>query len=235
MDRVKVLAHRGARAAAPENTIDAFVLAAALGADGVELDARRTADGGLVVNHDAAAAGVGLLCELTQVEIRARRPDMPTLVEALDACTGFLVNIEIKNLAGDPDFDPDERAAAVVVEILHERGGTDEVIVSSFGLGAVDRVHALDPSIPTGLLLPMTLDPLDGVALAADRGHRAVHPGVWSLAGPVADAVAERAHELRLEVNVWTVNDPDEMRRLAAAGVDTIITDVPDIAKAALA
>lgn len=230
-----MLAHRGARAAAPENTIEAFALAATMGADGVELDARRTADGALVVNHDAAAPGLGVLCELTLGDIRARRPEIPTLGEALDACAGMLVNIEIKNLAGDADYDPSERAAAVVVQTLHDRDRRDDVIVSSFSLGAIERVRKLDATIPTGFLTLIGFDPLEGTAIAAERGHEAVHPDVRSMAGPVAAAVAARAHALGVDVNVWTVNDPIEMQRLADAGVDAIITDVPDVARQAFA
>ncbi len=230
-DGPAVWAHRGARAAAPENTIEAFTLAAALGADGVELDARRTADGHLVLSHDATAPGVGTLCELTRAEIQRRRPDIPTLDDALDACVGMRVNIEIKNLAGDPDHDPDERAAATVVAMLQERGRRDDVLVSSFSLAAIDRVRALDESVPTGFLTVIGFDPLEGVSLAADRGHGAAHPDVRSLGGRTAAAVVEHAHARGVQVNVWTVNDPDEMRRLARAGVDGIITDVPDVAR----
>jgi glycerophosphoryl diester phosphodiesterase len=230
-DTPAVWAHRGARAAAPENTIQAFVLAAALGADGVELDARRTADGQLVLSHDATVPGLGTLCELTQAEIQRRRPDVPTLDDALDACAGMRVNIEIKNLAGDPDHDPTEHAAETVVAMLEERGRRDDVLVSSFSLPTIDRVRALDESVPTGFLTVIGFDPLEGVNVAADRGHGAAHPDARSLGGRIAAAVVEHARTRGVQVNVWTVNDPVEMRRLADAGVDGIITDVPDVAR----
>ena len=107
-----VLAHRGANRMAPENTLQAFIAAGALGADGVELDVHRTADGALVVHHDAAARGLGVLAERPAAEIRTARPEIPTLEEALEACTGMLVNIEVKNLPGDADYDPAEGVAA---------------------------------------------------------------------------------------------------------------------------
>src|SRR3954451_12355655 len=94
----RVLAHRGAARVAPENTLEAFEAAGALGADGVELDVHRTADGALVVHHNADARGLGVLAERPAAEIRAARPEIPTLEEALDACAGMLVNIEVKNL-----------------------------------------------------------------------------------------------------------------------------------------
>jgi glycerophosphoryl diester phosphodiesterase len=229
-----VLAHRGANRQAPENTVEAFARALALGADGVELDVHRTADGGLVVHHDASAPGLGVLAERSQADIRAEQPGIPTLDEALDACAGGLVNIEIKNLPGDDDFDAAEHAAALVVETVRRRDGRDNVLVSSFNLDTIDRVHALDADVPTGFLTYRTFDPLDALAVAHDRGHVALHPFFQSLAGELAKTVVERAHELGMHVNVWTVDDEQDMRRLADAGVDALVTDVPDVAVSVL-
>jgi len=234
MNGPQILAHRGANRVARENTIEAFVEAGALGADGVELDLHRSADGVLVVHHDADAAGIGVLGEHDFAVIRRALPYVPTLEEVLDACAGLLVNVEVKNLPGDADFDPDDRAAAALVELLHVRSPRDEVLISSFNLTTIDRVRTLDPALATGFLTLVGFDPLDGAAIAHDHGHAAVHPDVRSLPGPAAAAVATRAHELGLAVNVWTVDAPDEIRRLAAAGVDGIVTDVPDVARAAL-
>jgi glycerophosphoryl diester phosphodiesterase len=232
--RARILAHRGARRVAPENTIEAFVAAARLGADGVELDVHRSADGAVVVHHDADAAGVGMLAERALSEIRAARPDIPTLEEALDACAGMLVNVEVKNLPGDADYDPADGAATAVVELLRRRAPRDDVLVSSFNLASADRVRALDESIPTGFLTLLGRDPVDGVDVAHAHGHGAVHPDVRSLAGRVAEATVGRAHELGMVVNAWTVNDEEEMRRLATVGIDALITDVPDVARRVL-
>ena len=120
----------------------------------------------------------------------------------------MLVNIEIKNFPGDPDHDPTERVAAAVVDLLHDRGGRDRVLVSSFSLATIDRVRALDPSVPTGFLTMPAFDPVEGAVLAAGHGHAAVHPFVLALAGERAAAVAEQAHAVGVAVNVWTVNDP---------------------------
>src|SRR3989442_171546 len=81
-----------------ENTLEAFTAARSLGADGVELDIHRSADGALVVHHDAAAPGLGVLAEHSLAEIRAVIPSVPTLDEALDTCAGMFVNVEVKNL-----------------------------------------------------------------------------------------------------------------------------------------
>src|SRR5215210_4218177 len=109
---ISVFAHRGASRAESENTVAAFLRAREMGADGVELDVHRA---GLLVHHDAEPVP----------------PDAPTLAASLDACAGMVVNIEIKNLQGDPDYDPTNEAADMVVALLHERAGRDEVLVSS--------------------------------------------------------------------------------------------------------
>src|SRR5947209_6613253 len=86
LDRPLVLGHRGASHARPENTLAAFARARELGADGVELDARRSADGWIVVHHDPAVIGFGLIAENGFTALRAAHPEIPTLVEALGAC-----------------------------------------------------------------------------------------------------------------------------------------------------
>lgn len=231
VERPLVLAHRGARERAPENTLAAFSLALELGADGVELDVHRTADDGLVVHHDAEAPGLGVLADLPFERIRAARPDIPTLAEALDACAGSLVNVEIKNLPGDADFDPDERVADLIVDLLRERRGADRALVSSFNLGTVDRVREIDAHLPTGLLIMFGFDPLIALEMCVERGHHTLHPFVTLLAGDAAAATVARAGEHDIAVNVWTVNDEAEMRRLADVGVHGLITDVPDVAR----
>ena len=226
-----VLAHRGARTVAPENTIEAFSVALAQGADGVELDVHRTADGGLVVHHDAVAPGLGVLADLGVEEIQRVRPEIPTLAEVLDACRGALVNIEIKNMPGDADYDESHEAARLVVELLEARALEDEVLVSSFNLASVDRVHELAPTVATGVLSMFGVDPFDALEVCVAHGHGAFHPFVGILPSGAATAVATRAHELGLRVNVWTVNDGHEIVRLAAAGIDGVVTDVPDVAR----
>src|SRR4051794_30057455 len=108
MRRPLVLGHRGASRDAPENTIEAFARAVAVGADGVELDVHRTADDVLVVHHDPELVGFGLVVDAPFHALRGARPDVPTLAETLDACAGMrLVNIEMKCAFWDADPDPD--------------------------------------------------------------------------------------------------------------------------------
>ena len=223
-----VFAHRGASAVAPENTLLAFETAVAMGADGIELDVRRTLDGGMAVHHDAHLADGRLLCEVATADL----PDhVPSLPDALAACGDLVVNVEIKNWPRDPDHDPALVLAEAVVPILAPLGV--RAIVSSFNLADVDRVRALDPAVPTGALA--TFGPDADVAgrfvdRARRRGHTAVHPHH----GAVTPHLVDLAHAAGLRVNTWTVDYPDRIRQLAALGVDAIVTNVPDAALAAL-
>lgn len=225
-----VLAHRGARRRAPENTLEAFAVARDLGADGVELDVRRTRDGVLVLHHDPAPPDGPVLAAIDHAEVRERFPSIPTLPEALDVCAGLLVNVEIKNLPWEGDFDAAESVADAVVDLVAARGGRDQVLVSSFHLPTVDRVHERDPALPTAFLFIAGMDVVDVVDLSADHGHVAVHPEMRALGGPDAHEFVAHAHERGLAVNVWTVNEPSDMARLADLGVDALVTDVPDVA-----
>ncbi len=243
-----VLAHRGSRLREPENTVSAFARAMSEGADGVELDVHRTADDRLVVCHDAASPA-GIVSAMTLAEVQRAFPLVPTLEESLDACVrprgGGLVNVEIKNMPGDADFDASDRAAELVVELLVSRkasgsepgngGGGPGVVVSSFNLATVDRVRSLDPTIGTALLSDGNFDPLEALVVAEQHGHAGLHPWIGGLGGGIAGALAMRARDRGMALRPWTVNDPDEIARLGALGYDAVITDDPLVARTALA
>jgi glycerophosphoryl diester phosphodiesterase len=211
-ERVLSIAHRGARAFAPENTLEAIDKAAELGADMVEIDVHQLSDGALVVTHD-------LPQDLPLAEIRRLNPRMPTLEECIRRARGLsmLVNVEIKNL---PRRYPgiEERIVAAVERL----GATRHLLVSSFDHESVAAVRRLNDTIATAVL---TQDKLyDPVAYLARLDADAYHPG-----GYVPDR--ETIEALRASgrgVNVWTENDPHRMRRLVEAGVTGIVTDYPD-------
>src|ERR1700735_4626903 len=100
-----VFAHRGCTEGFTENTIDAFAEAKRLGADGVELDVRLTADGALAVHHDPVIDGVGRVAGLTVSQLP---PHVPLLPDALAVCEGLVVNVEIKNDPAERGHDPGE-------------------------------------------------------------------------------------------------------------------------------
>jgi glycerophosphoryl diester phosphodiesterase len=222
-----VFAHRGCTEGFAENTIEAFVEAKRLGADGVELDVRLTADGALAVHHDAEVPGQGVVAELTVADLPA---SVPLLGDVLAACEGMVVNVEIKNAPPDPGFDPTEAVAGLTAAAIAESGWTERVIVSSFQVATLRAVQAADGRLALGALWGFGDDPGAALAEAAEAGFRAVHPFVSF----VTPALVDRAHDLGLAVNVWTVNSPEDLRAMVALGVDAVITDrLPEALEAA--
>ncbi len=222
---VRVIAHRGASAAAPENTVEAFALARQLGADWVELDARRTHDDRVVVHHDAHLADGRAVVGLDRADLP---PSVCDLAVALDACAGMSVNIEIKNWPGEVDFDPTFSVADQVVREVQGRASHREVLISCFHQPTLDHVRAADGAVPTAFLHHVSDQ--DWSALASEvagAGHVALHP--WDGVVDATYLAAARAHGL--EVNVWTVDDPDRMAALVGLGVDGLCTNVPDVAR----
>jgi glycerophosphoryl diester phosphodiesterase len=232
-----VIGHRGAPRRARENTLESFRAAVALGADGVELDVRRTSDGRLAVHHDAHLADGRAIVETPWSELPA---DVPELPAALDVCAGLgVVNVEIKNWPTDVDFDETAALADAVVEVLAARpvAERERFLVSCFHLPTLDRVRELDADLATGWLVfgPLPGGPGDDpvaalVAEVVGHGHGAVHPH-HSFVTPELVAAA---HDAGVAVNTWTCNEPDRLRWLAEVGVDGVVTDVPDVALAAL-
>jgi glycerophosphoryl diester phosphodiesterase len=216
-----IIAHRGASALETENTVAAMARAGAVGADGVELDLRRTADDQLVVHHDPRLADGRVIREVRAAEL----PDhVPTLDAALDACTGMFVNIEIKNDPNEPDFDPSEWVARRVCVALSRRGGGPRWLISSFRYETVAACRLAAPALRTAWLVASIDDEV--VSRTAAGGHVAVHPWVATLDQPTV----RLAHAAGLAVNTWTCDDPARIRELIAWGVDGICTNVPDVA-----
>ncbi|WP_420637596.1 glycerophosphodiester phosphodiesterase [Candidatus Poriferisocius sp.] len=234
---MRVIAHRGASVAERENTLEAFRAAVRLNADGVELDVRRTANGVLAVHHDAHLPDGRAIVELQDDQLPGW---VPTLAEVMDVCQvpeanrEFLVNIEIKSNLGEPDYDEEYQVSTAVAGLILGWGfgeGDRRAIVSSFDMEAINRIRAVDAGIATAYLTFEVLAPDLLVSRVVSAGHTAIHPYVASTSQDLVDA----AHEAGLEINVWTVNDPDQITQLAAMGVDAVITDVPDIARTTLA
>lgn len=222
-----IWAHRGASQARPQNTIAAFVEARAQGADGVELDVRRSRDRALVIHHDAVLSDGRAIVDLDVGDLPV---DVPLLDAVLDVCNDLVVNIEIKNVDVDPDHDPDEYLAGAVVDLLNERGGRDRTLISSFSLVTIDRVRSLDSDLATGYLASPRWDQANALARAVAGGHSAFHPHHLV----VNEDLVRQAHDAGLAVNAWTVDEPDRIRWLVDAGVDAVITNVPVIARHAL-
>lgn len=244
-----VVGHRGAAGLAPENTLIAIERGLEEGADWIEIDVQRTADGALVVVHDATVDrttdGTGYVREKTLAEIKALdagyrfSPDgvtypyrgkgitVPTLEEALLAFPEARFLIEIK--------EDDPAVADQVASVLARTGAAGRVVVGTFHSAVAARFREVMPSVPTTatqgeairflLLARFGLDSLLGSSLRWDI--LAVPPRLGFL--PVIDqGLVEAARRAGRSVHAFTVNDPGEARRLAALGVQGIVTDRPD-------
>lgn len=225
---IEIYAHRGLHREVRENTLEAFRAAVEMRVDGVELDVRRTRDGVLVVNHDPEVEGA--------VISRAVRTALPayvaTLEEALAVLDGVKVNVEIKNIQepSEPSYDSSGQFAGEVLALLRGVGWTDRVIISCFDEATCARVRDLDATIEVGRLL-WGVDLSSALVRARALGLNAVHPHFSTL----SQGAMDQARELGLDVNVWTVNDPDQIARVAALGVASIITDNPELVRTVLA
>jgi glycerophosphoryl diester phosphodiesterase len=243
-----VVAHRGASAYLPENTMPAFARAVEMGADAIELDVHLTADGQLAVIHDdtvdRTTDGSGAVADMTMDRLReldagfrfadadGRFPQrgsgltIPTLPEVLAWLPeGVGLVVEIKAPA----------AADAVVEALRgtpvREAGAASVI--SFAEAAIDRAHELDPDLATGYLLVPTQPFEPALRWAVEHGHVGVHPWEGDLGMDPAPALSQAMAYGRL-VGCYVVNEPQRMQHLAAYGLWGFVTDVPDVARQAL-
>lgn len=234
---MKIWAHRGASAAAPENTMEAFSLAAQMGADGIELDIQLSADGEVVVLHDETvdrtSSGSGRVCDLTLAQLREldfscgmaayAGTRIPTLREvyAAFAKSGMFFNVEIKCEQGDYRTLCEK---ALVLE--KEAGMAGRVLYSSFNWDAMREVRALCPQAETALLYERALWSPQNYALQLGAG--AVHPSGYTLLVP---GVVRRCHKKGVRVHAWTIDSPFALRQMARMGVDAVITNRPAFAR----
>ena len=231
-----MVAHRGASAEAPENTLEAFERALRAGADAVEVDVRMTLDGTAIVMHDPDVArttdGSGNVCALTLEEIKslriAGRQEVPTLAEALAAVSGRAgIDVEIKNIPGEPDFDPEGQPGVdALVAALDEVGFTGPVLVSSFNPLALSRVRTVAPGLERGLLGGPDAEAWAALAFAEREGHGWVLPFVARVQD-AGDGYAAAVHRAGLRLGTWIVDDPDEALTLMRAGCDAVATNDP--------
>jgi len=219
--RTQVMAHRGASRAERENTVAAFRRAAEFGADAVELDVRRSSDGVLVVHHNPHYHDGRQVSAVAWADVP---DDVPTLGQALDACVGMWVNVEIKNDPGEPDFDVTEMIADETIAHLLARQDDDRWLISCFRMETVDRCRALAPQIKTAWLCVQAPEGIAGTLVK--KGHLALHPWVAALTRETVEA----CHAAGVQVNTWTCDEPARMAELIEWGIDGICTNVPDLA-----
>ena len=216
-----VIAHRGASGRELENSLAAFRAAVALGADGVELDIHSTADGELIVHHDASIRGMPIAqspaSDLARLRLRNGEP-VPTLAQALDAIGMKLqVFVEIKVL--DPRWD--ER----LFETLDRGPNPSGYAVHSFAFHVVRRLGDKRPDLPRGLLSEVyTRSPRKSLQDAS--AHT-----LWQKRGTLDEELVKNVHEGGNRIFVWTIDAASEFERALAWGVDGICTNFPDRAR----
>ncbi|MFG3510856.1 MULTISPECIES: glycerophosphodiester phosphodiesterase [Streptomyces] len=252
-----VIAHRGASAQAPENTLAAVDAAADLGVRWVENDVQRTKDGTLVVIHDDSLSRTTdvedvfpgrapwKVKDFTAAEVArldagswfgpayagARVPTLGEYVRRVEHHDQKLL-LEVKNPELYPGIEAD------TLKVLADEGWLDgehlagRLIVQSFSAGSLRAVHDLEPSVTTGLLGKPAVRDLPGYAAFADL----INPSYVSLTAGYVSAVhaVTGPHGSPLRIFVWTVDDASTARRMAGYGVDGVITNRPDVVARAL-
>jgi glycerophosphoryl diester phosphodiesterase len=216
-----LLGHRGAPRTHRENTMQGFQAALDAGLDGVELDVRRLAHGGLVIHHDLNLPDGRALNTLLADEVPQDVPTLNALL-AWAADTSCYLNIEIKFEGARPDDRVENTLKAVRAHGLGRK-----VIVSSFSPLILRAARDLDPGIERGFLYHRSYKVgVDLVPVVARRlGVAALHPH-HSL---IDASLMETARREGWRVNTWTVNDPADVTRLQALGVDALIGDLPEV------
>ncbi len=252
-----VVAHRGASGHAPENTLAAVDAAAELEVEWVEVDVQRAGDGELVVIHDNDLARTTdaperypdrapwTLTDFSAAEIAELDagswygPEfagerVPTLGQVLDrmAAHGQKLLLEVKSPELYPGIEADIVAALREHGWLSPRTLRSALVVQSFDAASVRTLHELAPRVRTGLLGNPPVAELRRHAQYVDQ----INPRHTAATAEYVAAIQELrgAHGRRLQVNVWTVNDGPTAFALAGLGVDGIITDHPDVVRAAL-
>ena len=227
-----MFAHRGGSKIGPENTIAAFDRGLAAGADGLELDVHLSRDRIVVVHHDATlnrtTRAKGPLKDRTAAELAAL--EVPTLRDVLARYPGTPIIIELK-----------QRGAALAVAVVAEvrrAGAAERVCIGSSSVTAVRACRACAPDIATS-------GARFEVRMALYRSWCGLSPGrvpyqafqVPETSGGtrvVSPRFVQLAHQAGVAVQVWTVDEPADIRRLLDWGVDGIISDRPDVAAAVI-
>ena len=238
LKRPVIFAHRGASAYAPENTLTAFTLAIQQGAEAIELDAKLSADGHVVVMHDdtvdRTTNSIGAVSSLSLAELKKldagskfnpayHLERIPTLEEVFETIgPNVFINVELKNYTSPINDLPDK-----VISLVKEHGLETSVMLSSFNIIALIRARSLLPKISLGFI---TIKGLADLTLQSRLVRLspllAFHPHYLD----VTPKLVRAAHKVNSRVHTYTVNQPDTMQQLFSIGVDGIFTDDPPLA-----
>jgi glycerophosphoryl diester phosphodiesterase len=218
----RIIAHRGASFAAPENSMEAFQRAIDMGADGIELDVHTSRDGELVVIHNAKVMGRPIH-RLTVVDImqHVKLPNGETPPILGDVLNKFgdltTMYIEVKSLNAACDD--------ALLDAIEQSPRPAECHVHAFDHRIVKRLLDAAPELKAGAL--SSSYPIDAVRPLRDCGATTL----WQYQNHVDGELTAAVHEAGCEVFAWTVDDPDRMEKLRACGVDAVCTNAPDVAR----
>ncbi|WP_264552539.1 glycerophosphodiester phosphodiesterase [Flavobacterium sp. N2038] len=220
------IAHRGAKAYEPENTLQAFQKALDLNSDGIELDVHLSSDGHIIVIHDETidrtTDGKGLVNDFTLARLKSflidRKHQIPTLNEVFDLVDKkCLINIELKGL-GTPS-----KVAQLIEEYISEKNWNyNHFIISSFDWNMLEETSNLNPNIPIGVLTEENLD--IALAFAETINAKAIHPDFNLLNKENVSKIQEKG----FLVLPWTVNSEEDIQKIKSYNVNGIISDNPD-------
>jgi glycerophosphoryl diester phosphodiesterase len=233
-----VFAHRGASGSAPENTLSSFELALKVGAHAIELDAKLSSDGKIMVIHDQTldrtTTGSGQVHQTTAAAIKTldagswfssdyTNERVPFLAEVLESIGDkMIINIEVTNYRTWWDDLPEKIASLVQQFRLR-----DSIIFSSFHPRQLWKIRSLIPDAQTALLTEPHLYSLTTISgLAKVTSPTIQHPHLSDL----SKERIQRAHKKSIRLHAWTVNQEADMRRLMQWGIDGIFTDHPAVA-----
>lgn len=231
----KNFAHRGFSGKYPENTMLAFKKAVEAGCDGIELDVHLSKDGELVIIHDElvdrTTDGKGLVSDYTLAELKQLdasagyrgvygKNEIPTLKEYFEYIkdTNIVTNIELKT-----GINPYPGIEQKTLAMIDAYGLRDRIIISSFNHYSVLRMKELAPDMKYGFLEESWI--LDVAGYGAKYGVQCLHPIFCA----VDEEYVRAAREHGLEINTWTVNTEEDIRRMAELGVEGIIGNYPDL------
>jgi glycerophosphoryl diester phosphodiesterase len=220
------IAHRGAKAYEPENTLQAFQKALELNSDGIELDVHLSSDGHIIVIHDETidrtTNGKGLANDFTLAKLKSffidEKHQIPTLNEVFDLVDKkCLINIELKGL-GTP-----RKVVALIEEYISEKNWNyNHFIISSFDWNMLEETSNLNPNIPIGILTEENID--TALAFAEKIKAKAIHPDFNLLNKENVRQIQEKG----FLVLPWTVNSEKDIQKVKSYNVNGIISDNPD-------
>jgi len=220
------IGHRGAKGYFAENTLESIQKALNFGVDAIEIDVHRCKTGELMVIHDftldRTTNGSGEVAKKSFTEIKALKVEnefeIPLLTEVLDFIEGkCTINIELKGL------NTATATAKIIKKYIAEKNWTyKDFIVSSFQKNELFQMRKLDEKVALGILSKASVT--EAIELGKLLKASAIHPSL----GIITRDNVKASHKAGFNVNVWTVNEPEDIQRMREFGVDGIISDFPD-------